>query len=570
MGPPHLVMPITVEPGKPRMCHDERFLNLWIRDCPFKLDSITDLPRYVAPGHFQTTFDDKSGYDHVRLHPFSSTCFGLQWRGWFFVYATLPFGWKASALLYQTIGLAATNYVRSFGVPCALYIDDRHVGQLRLPLRPLPSSFSAFQLAEMAAYIACFTSISLGYFIALSKSSLLPATALTFLGYVCDSVRQAFLLPPDKRAKFSALRESILEHKTVSLKNPQKFAGKTTSFALLVPAAKLYTNSVFQAISRASSSASVQLRVTPELRKELLHWRFLDSWKGYLPWKSECHFQLRVYSDASHSGWGGCLVIPGQSPSEAHGLWDVESRALPIAVKESLALLRALESLAGRVRNARIDAFVDNKVLLASWENQLSRSQAISDVLKSLFEFSYARNLHLSLVYVPSKENPADGPSRVVSDLDCTLSPVAWQRVDSAFGPHTLDLMAIPCNVKCDRSGRPLRCFSPYPCLQAAGTNVFAQNIPPDENAFVFPPFVLIGPLVKFLSSQGCSFSIVVPDLRPRKFWWLLVERSASSAFKLGLKGDPSILLFPARSGTSVWSPRPLQWDIWVFRIPGA
>lgn len=58
---------------------------------------------------------------------------------------------------------------------------------------------------------------------------------------------------------------------------------------------------------------------------------------------------------------------------EARGLWDVESLALPIAVKESLALLRALESLAGRVRNARIDAFVDNKVLLASWESQLSR-----------------------------------------------------------------------------------------------------------------------------------------------------------------------------------------------------
>ena len=361
--------------------------------------------------------------------------------------------------------------MRSFGVQCALYIDDRHVGRLRLPLRPLSSSFSAFQLAEMAAYIACFTSISLGYFIALSKSSLLPATALPFLGNVCDSVRQAFLLPPDKRAKFSALRESILEHKTVSLKNLQKFAGKTTSFASLVPAAKLYTHSVFQAISHASSS--LQLRVTPELRKELLHWRFLDSWKGCLPWKSECHIQLRMYSDASHSGWGGCLVIPGQSPSEACGLRDVESRALPIAVKEPLALLRALESLAGRIHNARIDAFVDNKVLLASWKNQLSRSQAISDVLKSLFESSYARNLHLSLVYVPSKENPADGPSRVVSDFDYILSPVTWQRVDSTFGPHTLDLMASP--------GRLSRFFSP---LQAAGTNVFAQNIPPDENAF--------------------------------------------------------------------------------------
>jgi len=31
VDPPHLVMPITVEPSKPRTCHDERFLNCWIQ-----------------------------------------------------------------------------------------------------------------------------------------------------------------------------------------------------------------------------------------------------------------------------------------------------------------------------------------------------------------------------------------------------------------------------------------------------------------------------------------------------------------------------------------------------------
>ena len=66
--PPYLVIPITVEPSEPRMCHDERFLNLWIRDLPFLLDYITSLPRYVFKSHYQTTFDDKSGYDHI-LYP---------------------------------------------------------------------------------------------------------------------------------------------------------------------------------------------------------------------------------------------------------------------------------------------------------------------------------------------------------------------------------------------------------------------------------------------------------------------------------------------------------------------
>lgn len=53
------------------------------------------------------------------------------------------------------------------------------------------------------SFIACFTSISLGYFIGLNKSSFFPVTAITFWGYICDSEKQAFLLPHDKRVKFA-------------------------------------------------------------------------------------------------------------------------------------------------------------------------------------------------------------------------------------------------------------------------------------------------------------------------------------------------------------------------------
>ena len=70
---------LPLNPKITRMCHDERFLNLWIKDCPFTLNYITDLPRYVDQEHCQTTFDDKSGYDHIQLHPSSPTYFGLEW-----------------------------------------------------------------------------------------------------------------------------------------------------------------------------------------------------------------------------------------------------------------------------------------------------------------------------------------------------------------------------------------------------------------------------------------------------------------------------------------------------------
>ena len=259
-----------------------------------------------------------------------------------------------------------------------------------------------------------------------------------------------------------------------------------------------------------------------------------------------------MHSDASFSGWGGCLNLPGQPAIESRGLW----------------LFNALESLLFNTNNVRIDTFVDNKALLHSSGRQVSKSSSIYDILKDIFSFTMSRRSSLNLMYVPSKVNPVDAPSRYLSDLDCSLSPIPWHQVDTAFGPQTIDLMALPFNVQADRASRPLRFFAPLPCAQALGINVFAQDISSDENAYVFPPFVLIGPLLKYLRSQQCTFSIVVPDLWPRKFWWPLVQQSASSSFKLGSKGDASIFLFPTQSGPTMFQPRPLQWDLWVFQVP--
>ena len=111
--PPKLVMPLTVEPTKPRLCNDNRFLNLWIKDTPFRLDTTVSLPRYISQDSFQSVCDDKSGYDHIFLSEDSRTYFGFQWAGWYFVSNTIPFGWKTSAYIYHSTGLLVSHFFRS-------------------------------------------------------------------------------------------------------------------------------------------------------------------------------------------------------------------------------------------------------------------------------------------------------------------------------------------------------------------------------------------------------------------------------------------------------------------------
>lgn len=134
---------------------------------------------------------------------------------------------------------------------------------------------------------------------------------------------------------------------------------------------------------------------------------------------------------------------------------------------------------------------------------------------------SRAGNFALHLKYVPSTENVADAPSRALSDIDCSLSTVAWTRVQSRFGPRTSDLMALDSNCCRGRDGNFLPHYSPWPTLNSSGTNVFAQPIPNGHNIFVFPHYVLVGPLLRYFldQRQRFTFNIIVPRLYPCRFW---------------------------------------------------
>ena len=78
--PPHLVLAITIEPSKLRLCIDARFLNLCrgMKDTPFSLDKLIDVPRFVYKNSFMSKIDDKSGYDHILLTKESSKYFRIE------------------------------------------------------------------------------------------------------------------------------------------------------------------------------------------------------------------------------------------------------------------------------------------------------------------------------------------------------------------------------------------------------------------------------------------------------------------------------------------------------------
>ena len=197
------------------------------------------------------------------------------------------------------------------------------------------------------------------------------------------------------------------------------------SLSLAVPGARLFTNEINMAISKASRLTSKPLSLSGALRSEIEHWLFLKDWAGFLPWRLELHRQVKLYTDASSFAWSGVLN-PDEIPIVAADYWPTNSFSSDIAVKEALALANSLSAFKDRIANARIDVFVDNTALVHAWNKQRSRSHAFSDALKAIFTVLLSTNSTLKLFHVPSVANIADPASRSLSLADAKLSADVW------------------------------------------------------------------------------------------------------------------------------------------------
>ena len=149
----------------------------------------------------------------------------------------------------------------------------------------------------------------------------------------------------------------------------------------------------------------------------------MDNWRCHLPWRSEHHLSVTMFSDASHVAWEAVLVKDGLS-QQIRDYWiNLEG---DINALEPRALCNTLISFFPSIRNARIDVWTNNVTFPAAGENGGCRSSLVKKEFKNIEEMSRAENFALHLKYVPSNEDSADAPSRTLFDTDCLLSDEAW------------------------------------------------------------------------------------------------------------------------------------------------
>ena len=249
---PVVVSPLGVEPKKPRALWDGRYVNEFCRDIPFVMDNAAKVAEVAWTDLYFFKVDHKNGYQHVPIHEDSRKFFGVFWRGVYYVFAVLPFGWKSSPLIYHSLTEALAMYCRSLGIPMLVWIDDM-LGMTQHKHKLLNDD-QQFMCAMRAIVVVSIILFKAGYFLGLKKCHLIPEKVITYLGIECDSLRGRFTVPEERVAKYLPLLEETKTKNVISYSDMEQLVGKLVSLECAVPAGMWYVREQYSPMRNSGVS----------------------------------------------------------------------------------------------------------------------------------------------------------------------------------------------------------------------------------------------------------------------------------------------------------------------------
>ena len=179
------------------------------------------------PGDHQATFDLKSAFHHVLIHPDHGQYFGfsipsLDGHDRFFVFRVLPFGLASAVQLLARMTNPISIFLAGEGIRISIYIDD---GWILTYLKALAAAhlLRTFDVLAQA-----------GFIVSLSKSDTPSDVSQKkrHLGFIVDSVSMTVSAPASKIESVQALIRQTLASPRYSARQLAKLTGKVVSLLL--------------------------------------------------------------------------------------------------------------------------------------------------------------------------------------------------------------------------------------------------------------------------------------------------------------------------------------------------
>ena len=481
---------IPKDSGEHRVILDMSIVNESIKYVHFKMANLGSALCLINQGDFFIKLDLKCAYDCVSIAPECRKYLQFISNGKIYQYVGFPNGLSEAPRFFTLILKPILGLLGSRGCRHCGYLDDL-----------LLMDSNPDRLREHGAFIIQVF-MFLGFIINTSKSVLVPAQEIVFLGFHLSAITMCVSLPGGKREEISKLCIDLHYRSHCSRRHLASVIGKLVSASMAIELGPLHYRGLQRLlISSEKLPWDSHLILDKNSILDLIWWSRLEN----LSAQSQILRQsptLELRTDASNTGWGASL-----GDQRIHGHWPREIQSMQINVLELTAVLLALKQLQVHIRCKCLLIRADNTTALACIRKKGSTANPeLTRISGKIWEWAVHNNIQLVVQHIPGIQNSvADLLSRQGQDQsDWKLDPSVFSSIALLRGPITLDLFASSGNCQVPRF------FSWKPQQGAEKVNALLHPWP-EKGAYAFPPFCLIPQVLQKIHLEGVVVTVITP-----------------------------------------------------------
>lgn len=241
------------------------------------------------------------------------------------------------------------------------------------------------------------------------------ASSFTYIGFHWDIKGKSVSLPESKRVKYLDRLEGWVRNGLKSCKDADILVGTLNHCTLVVPQGRSHLPAfyAFLATFKSSSNRNIKHTINASLALEAAWWRstLANPWCGIKIRSPPPPLPIEVFVDAS-SSWGIGFIMDQKwlAFPLIHG-WKCDKRDIGWA--EMVAVELALRAVINAgFHDCHFILRSDNSGVVGALKADMSRNSQQNAILRQILQLFHSFNIWLTVVWIPTKENPADAPSR--------------------------------------------------------------------------------------------------------------------------------------------------------------
>ncbi|WKY01137.1 hypothetical protein Q1695_015273 [Nippostrongylus brasiliensis] len=517
---------IPKKEGSVRPIINLRPLNRFLTVPHFKMENLATIRDVVYRGDYCATIDMCDAYFAINIAEDNRNYLAFYWNGSAYRFTCLPFGLATAPYVYTKLMRVVVTHLRARGMRLINYLDDW-----------IFFSENASACEREVTYAAHFFE-SLGMRINYSKSVMSPTQRIEFLGMEIDTVRGDFIVPGNKLLRVQQEASALIRSRKAPARELAAFLGRVNFVSIASPLSVFRARRLQREVAKMTSPSDNStfdraVCINEDLATDLAWFRDCLQNHARYPF-IRCSPDISISTDASKQGWGAVCCGKGTG-----GRWSREESLRHINILELQAAFFGLKSFGSGWRDINVLLELDNTTAIAYLKRcGGTTNETLSELAKDIWDWCTERRIRLLPTHRPGIENSeADRESRSFGRevAEWSLNSQVVEKMFAYYGRPSVDLFASRLNHKLPSY------FSLNPDPGATKVDAFAQSWW-GTFGFAFPPFALVGRVIRKAIRDRSSIILVAPLWRSQYWFPLLLRHAESLPVRLESKKSPLLV----------------------------